>query len=330
MNDVPSPTWVHFDDQRRCRRRGGLRLSSRRQRRSRDVEQYRVIPDTLFPLRLSYRVNPSDHHFELGDLAHYDTAFPKANRLEVQIIVGHRCIFRDLVSADAGGPDVWLTMSHRDRLLEELARAEAEGQILVAFIRAYVCDLATDGDKAARLFADARVAFAYTGHTHYEVLADSSVTYGATRSTGEIEEGGKPGFSIVTLQGRMPNWRLEKTGDNCSFVQIVSFADIRLVTRPADATKVPRPGEVEVVAKLFGSTLWSLRVTLNAEPHRVSTRIGTDRDVVEILVRSEADILHRAVPIALGGDIPGLGLGVWPPHDTAGTQRGLGKNGSHR
>lgn len=205
-------------------------------------EQYRAIVDALAPLSLPYRVIPGDHDFELGDLAHHDAAFPKANRPDVEVVAGHRCIYLDIVSKGAGGPDFRLTMHHRNRLLEELARAEAEGQTPLVFMHAYPGDLAADGDAIARAFADARVAFVDTGHTHYnELLNDGRVVYGATRSTGEIEEGGgRPGFSIVTVHGRVPSWRFKELGGDWPFVQIVAPADLRLVTRPADPRQVPR------------------------------------------------------------------------------------------
>lgn len=316
------------------------------------VEQYRVITDTLAALRLPYRVIPGDHDFELGDLTHYDAAFPAENRPEAEVIAGHRCIFLDIVSAGAGGPDFRLTMHHRNRLLEELARAEAEGQTPVVFMHAYPGDLAADGDDVARIFADARVAFVDTGHTHYsELLNDGRVIYSATRSTGEIEEGGgKPGFSLTTIHGRVPSWRFKETGGDWPFVQIVAPADVRLVTRPADATQVPRPGEIEVVAKLFGSTahpvmlsvddadpqpmvptsgtaLWTARVVLEAGLHRIVASVGTDRDTVAILVRSECDVPRRGMPVAPGRDIHSIG--AWPDHGIAGTQLGPNKNGKH-
>ena len=316
------------------------------------VEQYRVITDTLAALRLPYRVIPGDHDFELGDLTHYDAAFPAENRPEAEVIAGHRCIFLDIVPAGAGGPDFRLTMHHRNRLLEELARAEAEGQTPVVFMHAYPGDLAADGDDVARIFADARVAFVDTGHTHYsELLNDGRVIYGATLSTGEIEEGGgKPGFSLTTIHGRVPSWRFKETGGDWPFVQIVAPADVRLVTRPADATQVPRPGEVEVVAKLFGSTArpvmlsvddadpqpmvptsgtarWTARVVLEAGLHRIVASVGTDRDTVAILVRSECDVPRRGMPVAPGRDIHSIG--AWPEHGITGTQLGPNKNGKH-
>ncbi|WP_294322245.1 metallophosphoesterase [uncultured Sphingomonas sp.] len=316
------------------------------------VGQYRVITDTLAPLRLPYRVIPGDHDYELGDLANYDGAFPAANRPEAEVIGGHRCIFLDIVSAGAGGPDFRLTMHHRNRLLAELARAEAEGQVPVVFMHAYPGDLAADGEDIARILADARVAFVDTGHTHYnELLNDGRVIYGATRSTGEIEEGdGRPGFSIVTLHGRVPSWRFKETGGVWPFVQIVAPADLRLVTRPADPTQVPRPGLVEIVAKLFGAgdvpvllsvddgaavpmtttddgALWSAMVDLAAGAHRIAVTAGEDRDVIKILVRGETDIPRRGMPIAPGRDLHHIG--AWPEHGISGTQLGPNKNGRH-
>lgn len=315
-------------------------------------EQYRVITDTLEPLQLPWRAIPGDHDFEGGDLDAYEAAFPEANRPEVDVIAGHRCIFLDIISAGSGGPDFRLTRHHHNRLLEELARAEAEGQTPLVFMHAYPGDLAADGETIARIFADARVAFVDTGHTHYnELLNDGRVVYGATRSTGEIEEGGgRPGFSIVTVHDRVPSWRFKESGGDWPFVQIVAPADIRMVTRPADPQHVPRPGEVEIVAKLFGRiteavmlsiddqpdramtalpepALWRASVTLAAGLHRVSVACGADRDTIEILVRASDDVPRRGVPVAPGHAIHSIG--AWPEHGLAGTQLGPNKNGRH-
>lgn len=315
-------------------------------------EQYRQIVEGLVPLRLPYRVIAGDHDFELGDLVNYDAAFPKANRPEVEVIAGHRCIFVDIISHGAGGPDFRLTTHHRNRLLEELARAEAEGQTPLVFMHAYPGDLAADGDTIARTFADARVAFVDTGHTHYnELLNDGRVVYGATRSTGQIEEGGgRPGFALVTVHGRVPSWRFKEVGGTWPFVQIVAPADLRMVTRPADSRQVPRPGSVEIVAKLFGRTrepvslsidggpamamapvagtaLWQATVPLAAGLHRVTVASGADRDMIQLLVRAEDDIPRRGLPIAPGCDIHAIG--AWPEHGIEGTQLGPNKNGGH-
>ena len=314
--------------------------------------QYRAITDALAPLQLPWRVIPGDHDFELGDLENYKAAFPEANRPEAEVIAGHRCIFLDIISSGAGGPDFRLTMHHRNRLLAELARAEAECQTPLVFMHAYPGDLAADGEAIAQTFADARVAFVDTGHTHYsELLNDGRVIYGATRSTGQIEEGGgRPGFSLVTVHGRVPSWRFKETGSDWPFVQIVAPADIRMVTRPADPRQVPRPGEVAIVAKLFGlasgpvklsvdggatigmeqirgSALWRAAIPLDAGIHNVTVENGADSDTIKLLVRAEDDIPRRCLPVALGRDIHSVG--AWPEHGIEGTQLGPNKNGMH-
>ena len=147
----------------------------------------------------------------------------------------------------------------------------------------------------------------------------------------------------------MPSWRFKKTGSDWPFVQIVSPADLRLVTRPAQPNQVPRPGEVEIVAKLFGRAdepvllavdggtaqpmnetatgLWAARVLLTAGLHRVEVTAGSDGDVIDLLVRGEADIPRRGLPLAPGRDIHSVG--AWPEHGIPGGQLGPNKNGKH-
>ena len=315
-------------------------------------EQYRMIVEALAPLRLPYRVIPGDHDFEPGDLANYEAAFPEANRPEAEVIAGHRCIFLDIISAGAGGPDFRLTMHHRNRLLEELARAEAGSETPIVFMHAYPGDLAADGEVIARTFADARVAFVDTGHTHYnELLNDGRVVYAATRSTGQIEEGGgRPGYAIATVHGGVPSWRFRETGAPWPFVQIVAPADLRLVTRPADSRQVPRPGDVAIVAKVYGhagepvlasiddgpgvpmvrdadAPMWRAAVPAAAGMHTLSVTCGADRDTIRLLVRPETDIPRRAMPIAPGRDVHAIG--AWPEHGIEGIQLGPNKNGKH-
>ncbi|WP_156363753.1 metallophosphoesterase family protein [Sphingomonas sp. Leaf357] len=314
-------------------------------------EQYRHITEALAPLGLPWRAIPGDHDFEGGDLVNYEAAFPEVNRPEAEVIAGHRCIFLDMISAGAGGPDFRLTMHHRNRLLEELARAEAERQTPIVFMHAYPGDLAADGETIAQTFADARVAFVATGHTHYnELLNDGRVVYGATRSIAQIEEGdGQPGYALITVHDRVPSWRFKRLGTPWPFVQIAAPADYRMVTRPADPRQVPRPGEVEVVAKVYGwsgesvtlrigdedhamtcateNGLMRATVALEAGLHTLFVASGEDRDTIRVLVRAEDDIPRRGVPIAPGRDIHAIG--AWPEHGIEGTQLGPNKNGRH-
>ncbi|MFT3693816.1 MAG: hypothetical protein QM831_11785 [Kofleriaceae bacterium] len=194
------------------------------------------------------------------------------------------------------------------------------------------------------------MAFVDTGHTHYnELLNDGRVIYGATRSTGEIEEGcGRPGYSLVTVYDRIPSWRFKETGGAWPFVQIVAPADLRMVTRPSDPRQVPLPGHVDIVAKVFGDSsgrpgisidgtyagelvptkdgvFWHAEVMLDAGLHRVTVSSGHDRDTINLLVRETSCVPRRSVPVAMGSDVHAIG--AWPEHGIEGTQLGPNKNG---
>ncbi|WP_294285800.1 metallophosphoesterase [uncultured Sphingomonas sp.] len=314
-------------------------------------DQYARMMAALAPLQTPWRIIPGDHDFEPGDLAHYDAAIPAANRPEAETIAGYRCLFLDIISAGAGGPDFRVTMHHRNRLAEELARAEAADQVPLVFMHAYPGDLAADGDSIARTFADARVAFVDTGHTHYnELLNDGRVVYGATRSTAQIEEdAGRAGFAIVCVHGRVPSWRFRRLDAAWPHVQIVSPCDARLVTRPADPHQVPRPGAVTVVARLLGAAadasvevridddapapmhrtddgLWQATVSVEqAGAHAVTVTCGDAHDRIDLLVRGEQDIPKRRLHAGLGTDAHAIG--AWPIAGIDGLQLGPNKNG---
>lgn len=314
------------------------------------ADQYAAVNRALQPLRLPWYVIPGDHDFEPGDLSAYEAAFGAERRPEAKVIGSHRCIFLDFVSGGAGGPDFRLVMHHRNRLARELALAEAHGQVPLVFMHAYPCDLAADGEEIAQMLADAQVAFVSTGHTHYnELLNDGRVIYGATRSTGEIEEdGGRPGFSLVCVHRTVPSWRFKHIGSAWPFVQIVSPCDVRLVTRPADPLQVPRPGSVEVTVKLFGRGQENVLLTLDDGPsapmyqgerglwtaavemreqglHRLTASCGAARDVVDVLVRNADSIPKRRLPVALGHSCHAIG--TWPQAGLEGTQLGPNRNG---
>ena len=89
-------------------------------------DQYDAMTRALAPLSMPWFAIPGDHDFEPGDLSAYDAAIAPEHRPECAVVAGHRCIFLDIVSAGAGGPDFRLTMHDRNRIAEELARAAAE------------------------------------------------------------------------------------------------------------------------------------------------------------------------------------------------------------
>jgi Icc protein len=315
-------------------------------------EQYRAITDALALAHLPYRVIAGDHDREPGDLRNFEAAFSKETRPDMEVIAGYRCIFLDIVSGGAGGPDFRLSMHQRNRLLEELTRAEAEDQLPLVFMHAYPGDLAADGKLIAGILSDARVPFVDTGHTHYnELINDGRVIYGATRSTAQIEEGnGTPGYSLISVHGRVPSWRFKELDGQWPFVQIVSPADLRMITRPADPRQVPRPGEIEVLAKRYGGTdapmllacdgqsgitmtassdtrLWRGVLSLGPGVHHVTVTCATASDTIKVLVRELHEIPRRGTPVALGHDV--CTIGAWPEHGLEGTQLGPNKNGAH-
>ena len=311
--------------------------------------QYAAIVEALAPLTRPWRVIAGDHDFEDGDLRAYAAAFPATARAECEEIAGHRCIFLDIVSAGAGGPDFRVTMHDRRRLREELARAAALGQVPLMFMHAYPGDLAADAEEIATAFAEGGVAFVATGHTHYnELLNDGHVVYGAVRSTAQIEEdGARPGYAIVTVHDGVPSWRFRRIGAPWPFVQIVAPADYRMVTRPADARHVPRPGHVTIAARIFGGgpetrvtmtvnggvpqvmhfdALWRADAMLVAGMNEVRVSAGDDSDVIHILARPADNVPKRGPAIALGCDAHAIG--AWPEHGIAGAQLGPNKNGA--
>ncbi|MBP6895458.1 MAG: metallophosphoesterase [Pseudacidovorax sp.] len=312
--------------------------------------QYAAITEALGPLALPWRVIPGDHDFEGGSLAAYEAAFAPAQRPEHEVIAGHRCIFVDVVGSGAGGPDFRLNSHHRHRIARQLALAEAAGEVPLVFMHCYPGDMAADGEALARLFADARVPFVDTGHTHYnELLNDGAVVYGATRSTAQIEEGGgTPGFSVVCVHDGVPSWRFRPLGACWPHVQIVAPCDLRLVTRASQARQVPRPGVVRVVARRFGAAdapmmaalddaaphpmragapgFWEIDLPVDAPGlHRIDVSCGRAADSVEVLVRASDGVPRRGPLVAPGHACHAIG--AWPVAGIDGLQLGPNRNG---
>lgn len=309
-------------------------------------EQFRRVVAELDRLRLPWRIIPGDHDFEPGNLHAYEAAIPAPNRPEAETIGGTRCIFLDIVSAGAGGPDFRLTTHHRRRLAEELTRARAEDRPIVLFMHGYPGDLAADGEEVATRLAQAGVAFVATGHTHYnELLNDGHVLYGATRSTAQIEEG-PPGYSIVTVRDGVVTWHFRELGQQTPLVRIVGPSDLKLVTRPFDRRQIPRPGRVSVIARVAGGGdlvprlsvdgardqammpcdgEWSAQVDLASGLHRLTVTCGASSDIVDVLARPADTLPKRPPPIALGRDVHAIG--AWPDRSILGTQLGPNRNG---
>ncbi|MCQ8278528.1 metallophosphoesterase [Acetobacteraceae bacterium KSS8] len=314
------------------------------------ADEYARMLRALEPLTLPWRTIPGDHDFEGRSISNYEAAIAAENRPKQEVFAGHRCVFLDIVSEGAGGPDFRLPMGERLRLAEELMTAKATGQTALVFMHAYPCDLAADGAEIASVLAEGDVRFVDTGHTHYnELLNDGRVVYGATRSTGQIEEAnGQPGYTLVCVHDGVPSWRFRPLGTSWPALQIVSPADLRMVTRPAEPSQVPRPGSVTVTVRGFGPMehapllsldggkgvpmrcgedgLWRASVPIEAPGlHRLTARSGGAEDSIDVLVRPLERLPKRRLPVSLGETCHAIG--AWPEAGLFGTRLGPNSNG---
>lgn len=199
-----------------------------------EPEQYRRVAAALADAPQRKIAIPGDHDFEPKSLDAFHAGladFERTPQLRLDL-GGCRALFLDVVSAGSGGPDFRLHPDQRAWLQSELIQAREAKLTPVVFMHAFPGDMA-DGDDLARTFGLNGVAYVDTGHTHYnELLNDGRVVYGATRSTGQVDEG-DVGYSLHAVDGEAVSWRFKPLGIPFPFVMITSPADRRLVTRPA-------------------------------------------------------------------------------------------------
>lgn len=227
-------------------------------------QQYHRIGEVLNDLAVPIHAIPGDHDFEPGNLDAF-RRMPGAGILPKFVeLDGRRCLFLDVVSAGAGGPDFRLGSEQLRWLEHELARPVPVDRRPTVFMHAYPGDLPDDGEYLARLFASARVAMVDTGHTHYnELLNDGAVVYASTRSTAQVEEDhGEAGFSLAVVDGTAVSWRFKPLGSSWPFVLITSPADHRLMTDVAWHEPMPRETLV-VRAKVFGENIRAVTVSID-------------------------------------------------------------------
>lgn len=321
-------------------------------------EQYQRINQALAGLRVPVYAIPGDHDFEPGNLDAFATMTGALPLPHIVHLKDHPLLFLDAVSAGQGGPDFQLGEEQRRWLARMLGEASAAATARpVVFMHGYPSDFEKDHAFLGDLFDRSNVALVDTGHTHYnELLNDGRVIYSSTRSTGQIEEdGGRAGFSLVSLDGPHLSWRFKHLGSPWPFVVITSPTDHRLVTERWMDLQLPGE-EIRVRAKTFGSGIASIKAwveggeavpmhksedepgvwegTLAAPPREPIYRlhvaakddhgnIGTDAITI---VRAErfAQITHR-VQAPLGSDAHATR--PWPEHGIIGTQLGPNKFG---
>ena len=315
------------------------------------AEQYRRVAEALAPASQRIMAIPGDHDFEPRSLDAFDAglaAFGRPPRLRLDA-GGCRALFLDVVSAGSGGPDFRLDTGQRTWLQAELVGAREAQLKPVVFMHAFPGDLA-DGDDLARAFALNEVAFVDTGHTHYnELLNDGRVLYGATRSTGQVDEG-DVGYSLHAVDGEAASWRFKPLGAPFPFVVITSPTDRRLVTRPAAQTP---DGAFTVRARVFGARD-DAKVTLTLDADRArpmqpvvgepavwsavapALRPGRHALRVAAVQDGEADSDQIEIDVGRWDDSPVRGrpgdhsasIGAWPAHGLMGTRLGPNANGT--
>ncbi|WGS54954.1 metallophosphoesterase (plasmid) [Paraburkholderia sp. D15] len=316
-------------------------------------EQFRRIVDAVSALKLPLHTIPGDHDYESHNLdAFY--AFAKAQLPMSRLINGHRCFFLDVVSAGRGGPDFRLSDADHQWLESELTSSLRDREPPVVFMHTYPGDIA-DGHALAYAFARAHVAMVDTGHTHYnELLNDGWVVYAATRSTGQIEEdNGRPGFSVVAVDGGAVSWKFHPFDAAWPFVMITRPADWRLhrsrsVPRPSDEKCVRVLVSDDEVVSVTGSLdgipitfarsadeagIWQAplpvttansRLPLTVTARTADGRSGEDSTALSAAGHADRHLKHRA---ALGTDAHAVE--AWPEHGIVGSQLGPNKNGRH-
>ena len=307
--------------------------------------QFALVAQEMARLKLPWRTIPGDHDFKPRALdAYYETL--KCARLPaVEEINGHVCLFLDVVSAGAGGPDFRLGRRQIDWLRDQLVSARQANKTVAIFMHTYPADLGNESTEVAALIDDSPVVLVDMGHTHYNELAnDGRTIYAATRSTGQIEEG-DVGYSFIAIDEDAVSWRFKPIKSPWPFVMITSPSDRRLVV---NETRINSSLECEVRASAWGSKPivkaeyriddgeWSTMVidqaglvrgslASPAQPFRLTVRVvdadgGTDSDTIEIDPTGA-----RERTISTGSDAGSVG--AWPEREIFATQLGPNRNG---
>ncbi len=238
-----------------------------------------------------------------------------------------------------------------DWVKKALQKIEVDGGSAILFLHCYPSDLKEGGEQLKALVQSPAVRLIDMGHTHYNELAnDGRTLYTATRSTGQIEEGG-PGFSVTNIDGNIMSWKFLSL-DKLPAVIITSPADERFITDASLDGVIPSgnvrirakvwsgsaatnavatlEGRMVVLSRIAGSNVWAgtiCRGDLADGVYPVSVRVedvngGTAEDAIRVVLGTAAyRSIHRA------GRDQDNAVEAWPERGLLGTQLGPNKNG---
>ena len=315
-------------------------------------EQYRLIRQALEGVTIPLRVLPGDHDFEPRNLVAMEEGLGAPALPQAETIVGHRCLFLDIVSAGTGGPDFRLGAAQLAWLEQELAAAAEARMPAVLFMHAYPRELRDCGERVAALVEANDIACVAMGHTHYNELGNDGTTiYSTVRSTGQVEEG-PPGFAVTSVDEGVVSWRFKALEAPYPFCLVTSPADERLITDPL--RQIGR-GRLTVRARAWGAvpirtatvrigtgptvemssddgasgSIWFAEIDAPDGRHDLICRVvdesgSADEDFVQIVVGDAA--AWPAPPRGpAGSDVNAIG--AWTERGIQGGQLGPNKNG---
>jgi Icc protein len=305
-------------------------------------EQFRLVHDEMSRLTVPWHAIPGDHDFKPKSLDNFYRGLSVQKLPYVTEISGCRCIFLDVVSRGAGGPDFRLGAARIVWLRGQLDTARRDGATAVVFMHAYPADLGDEADELAMMLDAGPVALVDMGHTHYNELAnDGRTIYAATRSTGQVEEG-DAGFAFVAIDRGVVSWRFKTLGSPWPFVMITSPADRRLMTGPhqVDASCAIRASAfgaapiAEAAFKIddgdwhpmYGGDGGLFSATTAVPDRSFSLRVRvTDQDRHQDIDTIEVSRSQANARKPTGSDAGSVG--AWPERHLLGTQLGPNRNG---
>jgi predicted phosphodiesterase len=307
-------------------------------------EQFRIVHDELSRLIAPWHAIPGDHDFKPKSLDNFYGGLHVPKLPYIVEISGCRCVFLDVVSRGTGGPDFRLGAARLVWLRGQLDAARRDGKAAVVFMHAYPADLGEEAAEIAAMLDESPVALVSMGHTHYnEISRDGRTIYAATRSTGQIEEGGV-GFAFAAVDRGAVSWRFKTLESSWPFVMITSPADRRLAIAPySDVANDRREvrasawGAVPIAQAEFRIDDQAWRPMyggddglFDAEFTAPDASFGLSVRVTDQQRNQDTDSIEVAPYVAAESKPTGSdagSIGTWPERHLFGTQLGPNRNG---